>query len=62
MTPAEHKAKNKKRVAGGVDYKSTTRVEADSESDSSLSDSFLDVSLDLSHNSSHTKKKESNPI
>lgn len=42
-------------MAGG-DYKSTTRVEADSESDSSLSDSFLDVPRDLSRNFSTRRK------
>lgn len=50
------KTKQKKREWG--DYKSTTRVEADSESDSSLSDSFLDVPQDFSleYVLSHTEK------
>lgn len=52
----QNKTKQKKREWG--DYKSTTRVEADSESDSSLSDSFLDVPQDFSleYVLSHTEK------
>lgn len=44
------KTKRKQIKRGrGSDYKSTTRVEADSESGSSLSDSVLDVPQDFFH-------------